>query len=125
MIVRDVTLRGGNTPSSIWPRWETEREEERVKKNLTYQQLNPMPRPMPFQATFWKEAKHMPAAAQLTEVKGFITLLPIRWTEGENNKIPYHNALVTQREKSPLEAQGTDRSYAEVKPDSESTGDAT
>jgi phospholipase D1/2 len=64
-------------------------------------QINQLPkalsRPMPFEPDFWKTPQHNPAAAaDLKNVKGFITLLPIRWTEGENNRIPYHSMLVTQ-----------------------------
>lgn len=108
----DIYDRDKKLPAPIWPRWETELEKKRINEKLTYAELNPMPQPMPFDAAFWKEAQHSPAAAQLTEVKGFITLLPIRWTEGENNKIPFHNALVTQRDKSPLESEGDTRMAA-------------
>lgn len=99
----------GDTPSSIWPRWSRSVEKERIDKKLTYKELNPMHKPMPFDAEFWSTPQHLPAASQLTGVKGFITLLPIRWTEGENNKIPFHNALLTQRGKSPLDAEGDTR----------------
>jgi phospholipase D1/2 len=43
-----------------------------------------------------KSAQHNPTgAAKLTDVKGFITTLPIDWTKGENNNMGYHMALVT------------------------------
>ena len=42
------------------------------------------------------------AAAQLTtQVKGYITLLPIHWTEGENNNMGYHTAAITKNEANP------------------------
>ena len=44
------------------------------------------------------------AVAGLNNIKGFITLLPIHWTEGENSKMPYHNALLTK-----IEPQGTSK----------------
>jgi phospholipase D1/2 len=52
---------------------------------------------MPFDAQFWKKPQHNAnAVTGLSDVKGFITLLPIHWTRNENNKIPYHNALLTR-----------------------------
>lgn len=87
----------------IWPRWDVNLEKKRIdakKKGLPYKHINPMPTPMPFDAAFWKSPQHNPEGAQkLSEVKGFLTLLPIYWTKGENNKIPYHNTLITQFEK--------------------------
>ncbi|MEO8730308.1 MAG: phospholipase D-like domain-containing protein [Rhodoferax sp.] len=109
----DINDDARKLPSPIWPRWETVREKFRIKNKLSYKEYNPMPRPMPFDADFWKQPQHKPAAVQLTAVKGFITLLPIRWTEGENNKIPFHNALLTQIDKSPLKVE-SDTQMAET-----------
>lgn len=99
----DPTDDEGKRFSTIWPRWDVSIEVKRnvAKKNdLPYKHINPMPTPMPFDAAFWNTPQHHPEAAKnLSEVKGFITLLPIHWTKGENNKIPYHNALITQFEK--------------------------
>ena len=53
---------------------------------------------MPFEADFWKAPRHNLAATKLEEVKGFITFLPIHWTKNEDNKIPYHNKLLTKIE---------------------------
>jgi phospholipase D1/2 len=51
---------------------------------------------MPFSESFWKSAQHNPeGAAKLTDVKGFITTLPVDWTKDENNNMGYHMALVT------------------------------
>lgn len=49
---------------------------------------------MPFNAVFWQNYT-INQPSELQKVKGYITLLPIHWTEGENNAIPYHIRLVT------------------------------
>ena len=45
---------------------------------------------MPF--SFWKEyeLQHY----NLNNIKGFFTALPVYWTEGENNLIPYNTRLI-------------------------------
>ena len=54
---------------------------------------------MPFDEAFWSESRFNPNEAfNLERVKGFITLLPIEWTQKENNNIRYHNALVVKNE---------------------------
>ena len=50
---------------------------------------------MPFEPNFWNHPQHAKAAAQLDQVKGFITALPIYWTKGENNRFEYPTPLVT------------------------------
>jgi len=83
---------GNEIFASIWPIWDSsEQSSRKAKKGL-----------MPFEADFWKAPRHNPAATKLEEVKGFITFLPIHWTRNEDNKIPYHNALLTK-----IELQGT------------------
>ena len=42
------------------------------------------------------DPKGQAAAAQLSQVKGYITLLPIHWTEGENNNMSFHTAAITK-----------------------------
>lgn len=54
--------------------------------------------PMPNQEAFWAQARHTEAAAKLEQVKGYITALPYRWTEGENNRIPYPSALLVRND---------------------------
>ncbi|WP_249359209.1 phospholipase D-like domain-containing protein [Citrobacter sp. wls718] len=57
---------------------------------------------MPFSVTFWRmyktdiEFREMlySKRQELEKIKGHITLLPIHWTEGENNLIDYHTALI-------------------------------
>ena len=48
---------------------------------------------------FTADPKGQAAAAQLNQVKGYITLLPIHWTEGENNNMGYHTAVITKNER--------------------------
>ena len=46
--------------------------------------------------SFWSEQRFNPIEAKKLEgVKGFITLLPIEWTKGENNNHKYNPRLVT------------------------------
>ena len=56
-------------------------------------------KPMPFDQRFWTEPQHTPAAANLTQIMSYITLLPIEWTKGENNNLGYHTALVTENKR--------------------------
>ena len=51
--------------------------------------------PLPFQPEFWAMQRHNPAGIdQLKKIQGFITALPIHWTENENVKFDYPTALV-------------------------------
>jgi phospholipase D1/2 len=75
----------GSEPSSssIWPRWN---RDPKIYKQVAA---------MPFEASFWISSQfNATAAAKLNEVKGFITLLPIEWTKGENNNLGYPTELV-------------------------------
>ncbi len=86
-------------PASIWPTWDTEIRNPDGTRGAKV-------KPMPFDKEFWSTPQHKPAAANLTQVKGYITLLPIEWTKDENNNIGYHTALVTKidpKMRSPLE----------------------
>ncbi len=50
---------------------------------------------MPFQEQFWREQQEQISAfSALDEVRGFITALPIDWTKGENNQIPFPTSAV-------------------------------
>lgn len=94
--------------ASIWPIWNTDPEAD-IKQT----------QPMPFETAFWKVPQSNTSAVnKLTQVKGFITALPIEWTKDENNNFGYHTALVVQndkpvnplpenRERSTTYAQGT------------------
>ncbi len=68
-------------PASILPTWDSN--------------SGSLARPMPYESRFWAE----PQAAlehRLAEVRGFISALPIRWTEGENIRIPYPTSLIVR-----------------------------
>lgn len=77
--------------ASIWPTWNAQDISQREM--------------MSFNADFWVQARHRPAATKLTQVKGYITLLPIEWTKGENNNFGYHTALVVHNDAKPLAPQ--------------------
>lgn len=78
-------------PALLWPVYRNKFRE--VKEAAKY---------MPFSVDFWRMYKTdfkyrellYSKKQKLNEVKGYITLLPIHWTEGENNLIDYHTALI-------------------------------
>ena len=77
--------------ASIWPRWHAPIDNEHPWTQSG---------PMPFEEEFWSTPQFTPYKANdLKEVKGFITLLPIEWTQSENNNIGYHMGVVSEREK--------------------------
>ena len=87
-----------NVYASIWPTWN------RDKLNPDGS-LGAKVSPMPFDTEFWAKPRLMKITANLAQVKGYITLLPIEWTKGENNNIGYHTALVTEKKQtSPFES---------------------
>lgn len=49
---------------------------------------------MPFNQVFWDNYA-IKAVSELNKIKGYITLLPIHWTQNENNAIPYHTRLIS------------------------------
>ncbi|VAE73062.1 Uncharacterised protein [Enterobacter hormaechei] len=57
---------------------------------------------MPFSADFWNKYKkdikfrkmYLDKTEILKNINGYITLLPIHWTEGENNLVDYHVEIV-------------------------------
>lgn len=63
--------------------------EEQMVKYYSENELK-----MPFNSFFWQNYD-INQFTELQKIKGHITLLPIHWTEGENNAIPYHIRLVT------------------------------
>ncbi|WP_294966735.1 hypothetical protein [uncultured Gilliamella sp.] len=67
--------------------------EELAKDNMAYYYFK-HELLMPFNTVFWQNYT-INQPSELQKVKGCITLVPIHWTEGENNAIPYHIRLVT------------------------------
>lgn len=51
---------------------------------------------MPFSLNFWQQnrSRHFSAAKELNSVKGYFTALPVYWTEGENNLVPFNMRLI-------------------------------
>ncbi len=80
--------------ASIWPTWEYEDP----------QQIWPMGKqisPMPFQETFWTTVTKIDANL-LAGVKGFITALPIKWTQGENNDSLFNLTVLSSIKKDQM-----------------------
>jgi phospholipase D1/2 len=86
---------GRKTSASIWPIWDPSLRNPEGHKGAKVGF-------MPFDREFWSTRQHTASAANLAEVKGYITLLPIKWTTGENNNLGYHTALVTENNVAPL-----------------------
>ncbi|WP_051376636.1 phospholipase D-like domain-containing protein [Burkholderia sp. WSM2232] len=76
-------------PASIWPTWNRHRQTTTVSMI-----------PMPFNESFWLTFQHRPAAVNLRLVKGFITSLPIGWTNGESNNLGFATSLVADSKTS-------------------------
>ena len=72
------------TSASIWPTWD-----KTAKKSKHY---------MPFEAAFWSNPQHTKAADKLTELKGFMTMLPIHWTQAEDNDLKYNTQLLVKND---------------------------
>lgn len=81
--------------ASIWPTWNPEFKNSDGTKGSKI-------KPMPFDSEFWASTQHNSSAVNLTQVKGYITLLPIAWTKGEYNNIGYHTWLVTENKKKAM-----------------------
>ncbi len=57
---------------------------------------------MPFDEAFWQSATGNADAVQaLSDVKGYVTLLPWQWTLGQNNNSGMHSALFGMLDKTP------------------------
>ena len=70
------------------------REKEGMLEEQTIKYYSKTELKMPFNPVFWQNYD-INQHTELQKIKGHITLLPIHWTEGENNAIPYHIRLVT------------------------------
>ncbi len=74
--------------ASIWPTWKYE-------KPLKHSEGGKLVSPMPFDNAFWTDPVISKLdTAPLASIKGFITALPTRWTEGENNDSKFNLAVV-------------------------------
>lgn len=59
---------------------------------------------MPSQKEFWTNPFVPKNPEKLSQIKGFITLIPLLWTEGENNRILYPTPLIVNNEADPADA---------------------
>ena len=84
---------GSEVEASILPSWDTAAD---APSGASWGKTGRLTSPMPFQTEFWDVPQHTHAAAQLDQIKGFITALPIAWTKGENNRFEYPTPLVTE-----------------------------
>jgi phospholipase D1/2 len=50
--------------------------------------------PLPYEEGFWNTSGRPLSPGRLSEVKGFITALPICWTKGENLRILFPTPLI-------------------------------
>ncbi|MCP1573792.1 phosphatidylserine/phosphatidylglycerophosphate/cardiolipin synthase-like enzyme [Herbaspirillum rubrisubalbicans] len=89
---------GSKTTSSIIPNWDPERippfRKTETKKAKGYPATS-----LPFEEGFWTSVRHSAnAKIELQKVKGFISALPIHWSEGEKNNFPYPTGLVASKD---------------------------
>ncbi|WP_341678131.1 phospholipase D-like domain-containing protein [Niveibacterium sp. SC-1] len=83
--------------ASILPTWDPEANFPATSKNTRGK--GNLASPMPFQPEFWSSPQHdATAVGQLEDIQGFITALPIHWTEEENIGFAYPTSLVAENE---------------------------
>lgn len=89
-----------DTPAfaSIWPLW-VNREQN------TTPSMADMTALMPFQEAFWRSVEVDRAHVDsLSEIRGFISALPIQWTKDENNNLGYHVRLVALNDQNKVDS---------------------
>ncbi len=97
------------SPGSIVPNWDPEEASPAARVNGSKRRGGYPAFPQPAEEGFWQEPRHEAGGVkQLDTVAGFITALPIRWTQGENIRFPYPTALVAQND----ELEDKDSRYA-------------
>ncbi|EKS1846161.1 hypothetical protein QBD22_003102 [Cronobacter muytjensii] len=65
---------------------------------------------MPFSEIYWTGNKTVQYSNKLNSVKGYFTMLPVHWTEGENNLIPYNMRLIANNN----DLKGNDIQIADI-----------
>ncbi|VXB03598.1 Phospholipase D Active site motif-containing protein [Pseudomonas sp. 8AS] len=102
--------------ASIWPTWP-QMSTARATPNLPAEQVDVF---MPFEQGFWKHPRH---SQRPTEIKGFITALPVNWTRQEYNDSTFNLTVLAQIEPRP--SAGTSAtalaSHFPTAPDNEAT----
>ncbi|MCP1573790.1 hypothetical protein J2S30_002169 [Herbaspirillum rubrisubalbicans] len=92
---------GSKTTSSIIPNWDPKKTHPSKKTADTDVKGYPSTS-LPFEASFWTSVRHSAnAKSELQKVKGFISALPIHWSEGEKNNFPYPTGLVASNDTPP------------------------
>ncbi|WP_300730061.1 phospholipase D-like domain-containing protein, partial [Pseudomonas sp.] len=81
-------------PASIWPVIDTFLSKGGRKKiDLKTAKISLMP----FEPEFWKAPQYrVDSLPRLSQIRGFITAYPTKWTEDEDNNMQFHHALMTQ-----------------------------
>ena len=80
--------KGKEIPASILPTWRDDPSIKDVGGELTSD--------LPYQERFWAKKASVSAVTLkgLQGIKGYITALPVKWTENENLRIPYPTSLI-------------------------------
>jgi|SRR5471030_181044 len=53
---------------------------------------------MPFTESFWQKNNKAGSRVELKNIKGYFTVIPVHWTEGENNLLPYNMRLIASND---------------------------
>lgn len=80
------------------------------------EKVNEFTNDMPFTETFWKSYNY-PDNDSLKTIKGYFTELPIHWTEGENNLIPFNLRLIANHRASEHDNRQVDNQNDENEPE--------
>jgi phospholipase D1/2 len=88
-----VNRRGSKTFASILPTWDA---FAAAPTDASWGNLGQLSSPMPFQPEFWSKPRQQAGAANLEQVRGFISALPFMWGQGENNRFEFPTDLVAE-----------------------------
>ena len=76
-----------NSPASVWPV---------ITANAVVTSLDK--ENMPFTESFWQKNNMAGSRVELKNIKGYFTAIPVHWTEGENNLLPYNMRLIASND---------------------------
>ena len=51
-----------------------------------------------FTESFWQKNNMSGSRVELKNIKGYFTAIPVHWTEGENNLLPYNMRLIASND---------------------------
>jgi phospholipase D1/2 len=89
--------------ASIIPNWDAEAFNPKSPKIPGYPAAA-----LPSDDLFWTKPYSIASPGELTNIKGFITALPISWTKGENIRIRYPSPLIVDRDGGHLRDTSSD-----------------